>query len=147
MNAAFFNNPPHASQVFSTSPQSPPSSGHVYTTEIYPPSFLPSSSDSSPMESPMLLPKRISSFNNDNDNFTLDGSGTNNNNLVQQQREMVFSVPVVSNNNQRAVKRKGSKASIRSNRNSIFLDPIVEEANDFSLVNMNAGSATIIDKH
>ncbi|GBC03057.1 hypothetical protein RclHR1_04980002 [Rhizophagus clarus] len=119
MNTAFFNNPPHASQVFSTSPQSPPSSGHVYTTEIYPPSFLPSSSDSSPMESPMLLPRRVSSLNNVNDHFTLDGSG-NNNNLVQQQREIVFSVPVVNNNNQRAVKRKGSKASLRSNRNSIF---------------------------
>src|SRR4051794_37261660 len=112
MNAsAFFNNPHHTTQVFSTSPQSPSSSGHVYTTEVYPPSFLPSSSDSSPVESPILLPRKISSFNNVNDHFTLDGSGTNNN--VQQQREIVFAAP--NNNNQRAVKRKGSKASIRSN--------------------------------
>uniref|UniRef100_A0A1D1YBH8 Molybdenum cofactor sulfurase n=1 Tax=Anthurium amnicola TaxID=1678845 RepID=A0A1D1YBH8_9ARAE len=143
MNASFFNNPPHTSQVFST-PQSPPSSGHVYTTEIYPPSFLPSSSDSSPIESPILLPKRTSLFNV-NDHFTLDGSGNTNNNLVQQQREIVFAVP--PNNNQRTVKRKGSKASIRSNRNSIFLDTILEETNDFNLVNRNAGSAAIIDKH
>jgi len=134
MNATAFYNPHHTSQVFSSSPQSPPSSGHVYTTEIYPPSFLPSSSDSSPVESPILLPRRIHSFNNVNDHFTLDESGSNNNS-VQQQREIVFATaPVVNNNNQRSVKRRGSKASIRSNRNSIFLDPIVEETNDFGSV-------------
>ena len=146
MNAStFFNNPHHTSQVFSTSPQSSSSSGHVYTTEIYPPSFLPFSTDSSPMESPILLPRRVPSFSNDN--FTLDGNGNNNNN-AQQQREFVFSVPPsVVNNNQRAIKRKGSKASMRSNRNSILLDPIVEESNDFSLVNMNGDSATIVGKH
>ncbi|CAG8645918.1 964_t:CDS:1 [Funneliformis mosseae] len=132
-------------QVFSTSPQSSTTSGHVYTTEIYPPSFLPSSSDSSPMESPILLPRRVPSFNNVNDHFALDGSGNNNNG--QQQRDFVFTLPSpVVNNNQRAVKRKGSRASIRSNRNSMFLDPIVEESNDFGLLNMNGGSDTIV-KH
>ncbi|CAG8823666.1 12281_t:CDS:2 [Dentiscutata erythropus] len=68
--------------------------GQVYTTESYPPAFLPttssgnSSSDSSPIASPSLLPRRVPSSGGLSEQFI---------------------------------------ASIRSNRNSILLDPIVEE--------------------
>ncbi|CAG8657676.1 14646_t:CDS:1 [Cetraspora pellucida] len=93
--------------------------GHVYTTESYPPAFLPpssnSSTDSSPIESPTLLPRRMPSSAGVNDQFMLD-----------QNRDYIFTVP---SNSTLKVNRRSSRASLRGNRNSILLDPIVEEEN------------------
>ncbi|CAG8794190.1 hypothetical protein C2G38_2124561 [Gigaspora rosea] len=95
--------------------------GHVYTTESYPPAFLPASSnsstDSSPIESPTLLPRRLPSSAGVNDQFMLD-----------QNRDLIFSVPSLQNSTIK-VNRRSSRASLRGNRNSFLLDPIVEEEN------------------
>lgn len=92
--------------------------GHVYTTENYPSAFLPasgsSSSDSSPVGSPTLLPRRVPSSGGLSDHFMLD----------QQTKDYSYAVHGA---NAGKVKRKSSRASIRSNRNSMLLDPIVEE--------------------
>ncbi|CAG8774565.1 17975_t:CDS:1, partial [Acaulospora morrowiae] len=89
--------------------------GHLYTTENYPSAFLPvsgsSSSDSSPVGSPTLLPRRVPSSGGLNDHFMLD----------QQTKDCSHTM------NSGKVRRKSSRASIRSNRNSMLLDPIVEE--------------------
>ncbi|CAJ0881218.1 4276_t:CDS:2 [Entrophospora sp. SA101] len=89
----------------------------VYTTEKYPSSFLPPETGSSASSS--ILSTSPSSISSSSSNSA----------------ETQFSPSIKSGNGNNCIgilKTKGSRASLRSNRSSLYLDPIMEEgANNF----------------